>query len=748
MRLKFLHVFWVILAFLLITVKVESASFFDIDFWCAKYVVQKDPATGETKVSKVAGGGLNTGSATSQDAQDLNAIKEKILAIILEDFKEEITAWLRINGKGGEDDPDVLLALALPECFPQDADKLKHINESTIPYFENHKSELQQKIETDQSNKQLFDRIAKSFLGKQVVWSKVSEEDQEATQSAVCKVLVEGTSVTAYVSQLMLQLQHLFNDKNRIIIDNYAATACPELSANLKSEQDKITHVPATLDTRIYVTENSEFNFTTLQAELSRLPENNSVRVFIVIVSNDKVSGLLNKRLTDQNLSSLDKYYSVQRTASAANKCAVAEQLVKDFLKDYGAALNTFYNNLNKQFPNKICNNVNLTLSPNTEVLKEGGLEDYGGLPSAARDEIKNYLAEFSQAYGHSIKTYFTSHSSVAIATTEGSSVFENLKGKFDKGEFDNASYGIWLHYDDNSGCVYIRHGLNENKVFQESKKSKLTKSSDKQQIVAEAKKSIDNVIAELDSKGTQGWNVLASNFRSFWKATVGGVATVYDMGRETYETGQTPVRLWDDTKSDQYGASPFHDPTNGIGSGGGDALVAKALEIPQLVTFGYDIATKEQVRTQLVNTVKEVSWPKIQKAATDYFVQKKDKYAGGGNVMMHEASLDVSSALLELLGGAKILEMLEDLLKKLGKEAREAVVKAIKEKLTDPDQITRFIKDIDGSDKLLDAVAKKTDLIDSWKKLDDAGLTKLTKNVDAVKYVDDLKTPKFGFCS
>lgn len=270
---------------------------------------------------------------------------------------------------------------------------------------------------------------------------------------------------------------------------------------------------------------------------------------------------------------------------------------------------------------------------------------------------------------------------------------------------------------------------MNESKVFQESGMSPLTKSSDKQQIIAEAKRRIDHVVSELDNKGPQGWSTLAANFKSIWKATVGGVATIYDMGRETYHTGQTPVRLWDNTKSDQYNASPFHDPTNGIGCGGGDAIVAKVMEVPQLVSFGYDVATDERVRTKLINTVSEVSWPKIQNAAADFFIEKKNKYIGGGNVMMHEASLDVSSILLEVLGGAKILDILEEMLRKLGKEARQAVIKAIKEKLTDPDQIAKFIRDIDASDELLQAIASRTDLIDAWKRLDDAGLIALRKS-------------------
>ena len=69
---------------------------------------------------------------------------------------------------------------------------------------------------------------------------------------------------------------------------------------------------------------------------------------------------------------------------------------------------------------------------------------------------------------------------------------------------------------------------------------------------------------------------------------------------------------------------------------------------------------------------------------------------------------------------------------------AREAVVKAIKEKLTDPDQITRFIKDIDGSDELLDAVAKKTDLIDSWKKIDNSKLSNRRTDTNLLNDVDN----------
>jgi Fibronectin type III domain len=153
------------------------------------YSVQKDAATGETKVTKVKGGGLNPGSDPTVQT---DPVKDRIIVLILELFEEEIAAWLRINGKGGEDDEDVLLALALPQAFPEEADILSHLKSNTIPYYKNQLSSIRNKIEATQSNKELLDRVAKVFNNAQSVeLIKLSEEDQETLRALSAQALID-----------------------------------------------------------------------------------------------------------------------------------------------------------------------------------------------------------------------------------------------------------------------------------------------------------------------------------------------------------------------------------------------------------------------------------------------------------------------------------------------------------------------------------------------------------------------------
>ncbi|MFN5073569.1 MAG: nucleic acid/nucleotide deaminase domain-containing protein, partial [Cyclobacteriaceae bacterium] len=145
-----------------------------------QYVVQKDKDTGQTTVTKVAGGGLNPGSNTTAQA---DPIKDRIIVLILEQFEEEIAAWLRINGKGGEDDPDVYLAAELPMSFPKHAAFLTHLKTEVIPYFKEHPEKLRNEVE--RSNKAVLDKSEKLFKTKDdVEWTKVEVSDQELLRDA------------------------------------------------------------------------------------------------------------------------------------------------------------------------------------------------------------------------------------------------------------------------------------------------------------------------------------------------------------------------------------------------------------------------------------------------------------------------------------------------------------------------------------------------------------------------------------
>jgi TANFOR domain-containing protein len=151
-----------------------------------QYVVQKDKTTGQTKVTKVDGGGLSP-----QTIQD-NQIKNALVVLVLEQFAEEVDAWLRVNGKGGEDDDEVLLAQELPEAFPKEAIFLELLKDRVIPGFKEHPEKLVTKTEAEQSNKELLDRVSKLFKTKDDIdWKKIENNDQQSVRNVIAKSLVD-----------------------------------------------------------------------------------------------------------------------------------------------------------------------------------------------------------------------------------------------------------------------------------------------------------------------------------------------------------------------------------------------------------------------------------------------------------------------------------------------------------------------------------------------------------------------------
>jgi hypothetical protein len=144
------------------------------------------------KVTKKEGGTTaNTQAAIAQ----VDPIKDKIIVQILERFGDQISAWLKVNGKGGEEDDEVLLAAELSSCFPQNENILSHINDVTIPYYkkEENTPELREKIESDSDIKELLSKIASKFSNRDVVdINKASEEDQDKLTNALCSATIDA----------------------------------------------------------------------------------------------------------------------------------------------------------------------------------------------------------------------------------------------------------------------------------------------------------------------------------------------------------------------------------------------------------------------------------------------------------------------------------------------------------------------------------------------------------------------------
>lgn len=152
-----------------------------------QWVVQKDKETGSTKVTKIEGGGLPPASAIA-----INSSKTKILVAILGQFEEEIDAWIRINGKGGEDDPDVIVAEQLHEKFPKEGEFLSDLKEDVIMHYKSHPDELLEYIEENAVNRSVFDEAASKFEGDdEIDWTTLTEELQLKTRDITAEAIME-----------------------------------------------------------------------------------------------------------------------------------------------------------------------------------------------------------------------------------------------------------------------------------------------------------------------------------------------------------------------------------------------------------------------------------------------------------------------------------------------------------------------------------------------------------------------------
>ena len=120
-----------------------------------------------------------------------DTITYQLLNLVLVQFEEQIDEWLRINGKGGEDDHNIILEI-LPRCFPRDEANLKEMRDEVIPYHRSHIRELQNKIRAKNGGSELLDKIKNEFSSNpNSELSQLTEEDRSSLENLTCEVLVE-----------------------------------------------------------------------------------------------------------------------------------------------------------------------------------------------------------------------------------------------------------------------------------------------------------------------------------------------------------------------------------------------------------------------------------------------------------------------------------------------------------------------------------------------------------------------------
>jgi hypothetical protein len=169
------------------------------------YEQKKDEKTGKVKETVVADSAGNTytvgedgkvtkapgSTGASAATVQPDPVKDRIIVLILEQFEEEIGAWVRINGKGGEEDDEVLMALEMPEAFPKNADFLTAFNDEVIALYKEKPEMLRAKVEESESDKGVLDEAASTFQSKEDVdFSKLSEDQQTSTRAMLADVLM------------------------------------------------------------------------------------------------------------------------------------------------------------------------------------------------------------------------------------------------------------------------------------------------------------------------------------------------------------------------------------------------------------------------------------------------------------------------------------------------------------------------------------------------------------------------------
>ncbi len=113
-----------------------------------QWVVQKDSGTGETKVSKVDGGGLGSAGYTGTP-QSATGKEEALLLAVLDEFEKAMTEWLSVNGKGPLTIDEMRLLEGLPAGIPEDEGLISYMVTSSLDAARENKQELIQKIKEE-----------------------------------------------------------------------------------------------------------------------------------------------------------------------------------------------------------------------------------------------------------------------------------------------------------------------------------------------------------------------------------------------------------------------------------------------------------------------------------------------------------------------------------------------------------------------------------------------------------------------
>ncbi|QAR30360.1 hypothetical protein EQP59_02815 [Ornithobacterium rhinotracheale] len=207
------------------------------------------------------------------------------------------------------------------------------------------------------------------------------------------------------------------------------------------------------------------------------------------------------------------------------------------------------------------------------------------------------------------------------------------------------------------------------------------------QDLKDEIKRIAEEKLNQLGLEGKAGKTVQekGSELGEFYVADMTGwewVGEISELGNSVWETAALPKSYWNEDGEFKYNEAKIHMPPAFVGVS--DGVIEEVTSYPQLIKLGYDVATKEEVRTGLWNSVKNISLESIKNAAVDFYEQKKANYTSDKSYIVNHTvgkdGVELASILMGTGGIKKAVKNVDEGVEKTGKKIKEA----IKNKLDD----------------------------------------------------------------
>ncbi|MCF6352189.1 MAG: hypothetical protein L3J06_04170 [Cyclobacteriaceae bacterium] len=131
-------------------------------------------------------GGTTNGTGNTQ-----LALLEKLLLEILDEFDEEITQWLAVNGKGPLDATEMDWLLDLPDCLPQDEERLTYLQEVRIPAIKDNLKSFITYINEDATDEEQLNQLTRELSSSSTLKEHLTSDQWDTSKDMLCKYLIE-----------------------------------------------------------------------------------------------------------------------------------------------------------------------------------------------------------------------------------------------------------------------------------------------------------------------------------------------------------------------------------------------------------------------------------------------------------------------------------------------------------------------------------------------------------------------------